>query len=114
MHFSNHLSFLSRANSGQTLLETQTANIFVQVVKNPYLRLFYQLMLETDLKKVFEDCARSTVSINTFDFVTLACKFLDYTQLKQVLSIKIEQSVQKGNLDVLPLIGILPSSSKQI
>jgi len=77
MHFSNHLSFLSKANPGQTLLESLTANIFVQVVKNPYLRLFYQLMLETELKKVFEDCARNSVSINTFDFVVLACKFLD-------------------------------------
>jgi hypothetical protein len=72
------------------LLETQSANIFVQVVKNPYLRLFYQLMLETDLKKVFEDYARNNASINTFDFITLACKFLDYSQFKHVLSIKIE------------------------
>lgn len=109
MHFSNHLSLLGKATTSQNLLETQSANIFVQVVKNPYLRLFYQLMLETDLKKVLEDCARSNTSINTFDFVTLACKFLDYSQFKTVLSIKIEQSISKGNLDVLPLIGILPN-----
>ncbi len=47
-------------------------------------------MLETDLKKVFEDLARTNASLNTFDFVTLACKFLDYSQMKHVLSIKIE------------------------
>jgi len=36
-------------------------------------------MLESDLKRVFEDFARNNTSINTFDFVTLACKFLDYS-----------------------------------
>jgi len=71
-------------------------------------------MLEADLKKVFEECAKTNHSINIFDFVTLACKFLDHQQLQHVLSVKIEHSINKGNLDVLPLIGILPNSSKQI
>jgi hypothetical protein len=70
--------------------------------------------MEQDLKKVFEECAKTNHSMNVFDFVTLACKFLDYQQFKHVLAIKIDQSLQKGNLDVLPLIGILPSSSKQL
>ena len=59
--------------------------MYQQVVKNPYLRLFYQLMFEQDILKVFEEQAKSNNLINIFDFITLACKFLNFNQLKNVL-----------------------------
>lgn len=34
-------------------------------------------MLEQDLIKVFEEYARGTTLINVFDFIALACKYLD-------------------------------------
>jgi hypothetical protein len=44
-------------------------------------------------------------AINIFDFVTLACKFLDKETLFSVLQKKIVFSVKSGNLDAVPLIG---------
>jgi hypothetical protein len=69
-------------------------------------------MLEQDINKVFEDCARGTTLINTFDIVALACKYLDSNQLKSLLQTKIESSIVKGNLDAIVITGLLPANSK--
>jgi hypothetical protein len=52
--------------------------------------------------------------INVFDFVALACKYLDSSQLKSILQIKIESSLSKGNLDAIVLTGLMPASAKQV
>jgi hypothetical protein len=76
-------------------------------VNNPYLRLFYQLMHNKDQFKVFEEYALGdTATINVFDFLALAHKYLPREQLKQILDLKITHSVQKGNLDAIVLLGL--------
>jgi hypothetical protein len=75
-------------------------------VKNPYLQLFLILMIEKDGgKDLFQSVIDQTV-VNIFDFVTLACKFLDKDTLFSVLQKKIMFSVKSGNLDAVPLIGL--------
>lgn len=71
-------------------------------------------MLEPNLFKVFEEYARGTTLINVFDFVALACKYLDSSQLKSIFKLKIESSLAKGNLDAIVLMGLLPASAKQV
>jgi len=94
--------------------ELQITNIYSEAVNNPYLKLFYQIMIEPDIFKVFEEYARGATLINIFDFVALACKYLDSAQLKQIIHLKIESSIQKGNLDALVLTGLSINSSKQV
>ena len=43
------------------------------------------MMIERDLQKVFEEYARGNTLINIFDFIALACKYLDSSQLKSIL-----------------------------
>ena len=54
------------------------------VVNNPYLRLFYLLLIENNPKKAFNEFI-SSYTINMFDYLALACKFLDSNQLKYFL-----------------------------
>jgi len=72
------------------------------------------MMLEQDLFKVFEEYARGGTLINVFDFVALACKYLDSSQLKSILQIKIESSIARGNLDAIVLTGLMPASAKLV
>ena len=53
-------------------------------VKNPYLQLFLVLMIEKDNKELFANMIQEA-SVNLFDFVTLACKYLDKAELISVL-----------------------------
>ena len=52
--------------------------------------------------------------INLFDFVTLACKFLNERDLMQVLQDKIEKDIAEGNLEVLALIGLKSNRAVQL
>jgi hypothetical protein len=45
-------------------------------------------------------------AINIFDFVTLACKYLDKESLISCFKRKLQRSVERGLLDAIPLIGL--------
>ena len=45
-------------------------------------------------------------AINVFDYITLACKFLNNDQLKDVLNDKIKYDVAYGNIAVIALVGL--------
>jgi hypothetical protein len=45
-------------------------------------------------------------SINLFDYVTLALKYLDKESLIACLKRKAQQSVDAGVFDVVPLLGL--------
>ena len=65
------------------------------LVKNPYLKLFFIIMIESrsvPMKELFQQFTEKNV-INLFDFVTLACKFLNDRDLQQVLKDKIEKDI---------------------
>ena len=59
LYFMNMLTLLSKATAQTPVKELQIGSIYQQVVNNPYLRLFYQILIEPDLKRVFEDQAKS-------------------------------------------------------
>ena len=71
-------------------------------VKNPYLRLFYLIMIDSHFKrksmvKILSDFNKDYV-MNLFDYVAICCKFLDTGPLKDVLEDKIKFDVARGNL----------------
>jgi hypothetical protein len=103
------MNILKQLNKSTNLAnESQVYSNYSQVVNNPYLKLFYQIMIEPDLQKVFEEYAKGIQVINIFDFVALACKYLSWNQFNAVMQIKIGNSIEQGNLDAIPLIGLLP------
>ena len=108
MNLLQYLSSLTTKNSVQPASpqELQRASIYTRKVNNPYLKLFYQIMLEDDIVKVFEEFASGTTLINLFDFLTLACKYLPVNELISVIKLKIESSIQSGNFDVIVLTGL--------
>lgn len=67
--------------------------------------------MEQDIAKVFEDIAKGSLLINIFDFLALACKFLDNIQLRNVIRTKIESSIMQGNFDAIVLIGLVEQSA---
>jgi len=63
-------------------------------VRNPYLKLYLVLTLERD-KDAYKDLFIQLIensAINLFDYVTLACKFLDKESLITCLKRKLQQS----------------------
>ena len=65
------------------------------------------------MKQALEQCQKKYV-INLFDFVAICCKFLDEVSLKQVLEAKIRDDIQKGNLQVLALIGLKSQDAPKV
>jgi len=63
------------------------------------------------LVKVFSEYARNSSVVNIFDFLALACKFLDNTQLKTVIKTKVDFSISKGNFDAVILTGLRQESA---
>ena len=77
-------------------------------MKNPYLKLFYLVFIESHnrtLQTILTDFDREFV-INLFDFVTVCCKFLDSQKLQEVLKTKVRLDIERGNLQVFALIGL--------
>ncbi len=110
MNFLKQLDELSNKN-GQGLLRdvqakiSQLKNLNLKVfdrVKNPYLKLFYVIMVEIENSKnsnkqqqrMGQENSHPLIEfssvINLFDFVTVCCKYLDQDKLKQALEQKIE------------------------
>lgn len=78
-------------------------------VKNPYLKLFYIVMVEISAKRKPHEkhpLDKFDQAINLFDFVAVCCKYLDQDKLKEVLDHRIESDIAKGNLQVFALIGL--------
>jgi len=63
-------------------------------------------MIEKDTKELFMTYAMEQSAINIFDFITLACKFFKEKDLKEILERKVQHSIEQGNLDAIPLIGL--------
>ena len=85
-------------------------------VKNPYLRLFFLIIVESKKKpmaKIITDFNADYV-INLFDFVAICCKFLDQDSLRAVLDEKIKIDISKGNLQVFALIGLKSEHSARV
>lgn len=87
-------------------------------VLNPYLSLFYKLMIDNaydqDAKaKMLIDFSKKHV-INLFDFVAICCRFLDSAQLKLVLEAKANSDIEDGNLQVLALIGLTSPKAPRV
>jgi hypothetical protein len=82
------------ANQTQVVInELQIGTIYKQVIGNPYLKLFYQIMIERNVKKVFEEYAQGTTVINLFDFVALAAKYLSREDFETTIKLKIQTSM---------------------
>ena len=89
-------------------LKALNANVYNRV-KNPYLQLFFRVMIEGKNQGFMANPPRQFIDkhvINLFDFVAICCKFLDDLQLKQVLEAKIKSDIDRGNLQVFALIGL--------
>ena len=86
-------------------------------VKNPYLKLFFFIMIESrgprPIAEIFKDFNLKHV-INLFDYVTLACRFLNVQDLAMVLKDKIDKGIAEGNLEVLALIGLKSERAVQL
>ena len=68
--------------------------MYKQLVKNPYLALFYQVMCDKNLKQVFVEYASSDSScIQTLDLIALAAKFLTTEDLEYVLKFRIKVAI---------------------
>ena len=79
-------SYVSSESSTKKQIE-YIANLNSRVynlVKNPYLKLFFMIMIESrtvSIKELFQQFIEKNV-INLFDLITLACKFLNDGDLK--------------------------------
>ena len=115
-HLMNLLKQFKRLNQPPTTESEKQVEYIVTLnnrvcdfVKNPYLKLFFLLMIEgrgpRPIAEIFKDFTLKH-AINLFDYVTLACKFLNAQELMMVLKDKIEKDVAEGNLEVLALIGL--------
>ena len=78
-------------------------------VRNPYLRLFFQVFIESHFKSRKQNEGDRTMAnilisfnrdyvINLFDYIAICCKYLDSPYLKEVLDEKIRVDIEKGNL----------------
>ena len=78
-------------------------------VKNPYLKLFFIIMIESrgqiPIKELLQEFFEKNI-INLFDLITVASKFLNDKDLGQILQDKIDKDIEYGNLEVLALIGL--------
>lgn len=100
-----------------TLLEKSTARQEIDNLRainrdiykeasNPYLRLFLILALERDsYRELFSQLVERD-TLNLFDYVTLALKYLDKDSLIAFLKRKAQSSVTTGLLDAVPLLGL--------
>jgi len=87
-------------------LKDLNQEVYSSVVKNPYLRLFFMIMIENKVFRALSSDFVKDYVINLFDYVALCCKFLSRKDLPKVINWKIDHGIAEGNLEVIPLIGL--------